>query len=154
MRIVRKRIYLAAPYGYRHTLREDIAPALRALGHQITSEWIDEPRENDDLADYLRARRAGSVVEDKLSDMALEKIATRDYYDVQRSDVLIRFFGDPQWVSSGGKFVETGIAAALGLEVVVIGPRCCVFDYLPFVRVFETFEAYLATLAPSSEKAA
>lgn len=139
-----KCIYLAAPYGRRQYLREEVAPALRALGHRITSSWINDPPENDVAADYLRARKRGELVRNDFHEKQLEHEAQRDVLDVQNSDMLIRFPAvELTTPSSGGKFWETGMAHAMGLEIIVVGNKETVFDYLSTIQVLPDFEAVL-----------
>lgn len=135
------KVYIAAPYGLRHDLLEN-ARRLSSLGHEITSRWLNEPSSNDYFVQYLHARRDGLIPPDPTSDSKLSTIALHDYQDLQRADVFLRFGPTAEHQSVGqGRFVETGMAFALGLEVVLVGPRESIFDYLPLVQVYETFEA-------------
>ena len=136
-------LYLAANYERRQWLREEIAPALRQLGHRITSSWINDPEENEVVADYLRARRADPLATPRNDyfDKTLAHEAMRDWLDLQNSTMLIRFPKAPESDSYGaGKFFESGVATAYGLHVITVGNKECVFDYLDVVEKLETVE--------------
>jgi hypothetical protein len=135
-------IYLAAPYSLKEYLAKEIEPKLLGWGHAVTSRWIHEPPDYDGISVYMKARRADAAhPRNPVFDEIMRETAETDVVDVQNADMLIRFpAADATRPSSGGKFVETGLAVALGLEIVIIGTRECVFDYLPFVKVYSDFE--------------
>ena len=129
-----KRVYLAAAWMRKNEMRET-AFALRNWGFEVTSTWHDSHQEN-------------AIV----SDEAMQKEAIRDYYEIQNSDILIRFADDLTNVNdlhtarkllTAGRMVEMGIALTAGVGVAVIGPHQCVFDYLPFVDVYPSLEAFI-----------
>lgn len=126
-----QRIYLAGPYGLRQYLKDSIAPVLRKEGHHITSSWINDPAENDKVADYLRSRKRGEGHRIGHYDDILAHEALRDVIDIEHSTMLMRFESSDLTPSGGGKFWETGLAFGLGLHIVVVGKRETVFDYLP-----------------------
>ena len=137
------KIYLAGPYASRFYLKKKIAPALCAAGHTITSRWIDEPKENDCLAAYIKARRAGACEADLAIESELGRVAFADDTDLQRADMLIRFPPLHGVETGGGRLVETGLAIAYNLDIVLVGPRSNIFDYLPMIRQYPDFETML-----------
>ena len=85
------KIYIAAKYRRRFELRA-VADTLRAVGHEITSQWLDNGEEE-----------AGGP----------EAAAQMDVEDVLRADALL-FIGEPQGSSNtgGGRWFELGLAYA------------------------------------------
>lgn len=84
---------------------EYVADVLELKGHEIVSRWIQQPFE---------ATETYSIPERQF-------IAKMDADDVAVCDCLVLLAGPERY--SGGKFVETGIAMALGKRVVVVGRR-------------------------------
>jgi hypothetical protein len=129
------RIYLAARYSRREELcgyRADLI----AMGHQVTSRWLNGAHQVSDagLSDE------GSVAE-------RERFALEDYTDVGHSDLCISFSEEPRsGFSRGGRHVEHGIALGRQIQAWVVGPRENVFHCLPEVRVFPTWAECMAYL--------
>jgi len=117
------KIYLAAQYSRLLELRE-YRGDLEALGHVVTSRWID----HDPRATY-----AG------LLDWECEMIARKDWKDVRDAQCVVLFTEDASR-SRGGKHVEFGIGLALRKTLLVVGPRENVFHHLPEVRHFSCWE--------------
>lgn len=116
------RVYLAATFS---TKRDAIirASQLRSLGIDITSTWLDSTVDRDPLDDPE----------------ACEASALGCHRDVESSDALVL---DVSPRVSCGKYVELGIAAALGKRVVIVGNAPTVFRHHPCVVArFETWDA-------------
>lgn len=114
------------------------------LGYQVVSTWhhSDNP----------------AVIDDD----GMCREAQRDLSEINGCDVLIRFaddiaavetLDDAKKLLTAGRMVEFGYVMGLhhGWEaggysnlptVIVIGKRQCVFDYLPYVRRFDSFEDF------------
>ena len=60
-----------------------------------------------------------------------------------KATCLILLGETPRNNSRGGHLVEFGVALALGLRVMVVGPRATVFHCLPAVEVFDTWQSLL-----------
>lgn len=124
--------YLAAHYPRIGEMKR-VATKLEALGHQITSHWIEGKEEGK----------------------TWEEIADIDLWDVEFADIVLVFTG-PFMLPSGetvpggagiGHAIEFGLAYGLGKDVVVIGPFESPLHRFPKVRQFPTFNKYLKSLA-------
>jgi len=124
------KIYLAARYSRREELlsyRSD----LQAMGHVVTSRWLD--------GDYEVDSRGLSK---EASQEIREKFAREDLSDVVSATVLISFTEEPRSLPGrGGRHVEFGIALGRGHDLIVVGPRENVFHCLKRVIVFDTWES-------------
>lgn len=114
--------YLASRYSRREEML-GVRDVLEALGHNVTSRWLD-----------------GSHQGDPDDTVAMHAFAREDFLDIARSDVLIAFTETPREPSTnrGGRHVELGIALALGrnpLGTIVCGPVENAFCMLADVRV-------------------
>lgn len=116
------KVYVAAPWVKRPEARV-VADRLVAHGHTVVSRWLHLHGDTDDPRV-----------------LAIE--AQNDVDDVRRADVLVLC----NLEKSEGKSVETGIALASGLSVIVIGQRSNIFHYLPAVRVVESVDEALQAL--------
>lgn len=125
------KIYLAARYS-RHPEMRRCREDLEALGHTVTSRWINgDYQMSNDSADEDQARR----------------FAEEDWDDLAGADCVISFTEPPRSTNSrGGRHVEFGIALGRGLDAIVVGPRENVFHCLEGVDVYETWEACLGRL--------
>lgn len=142
--------YLAARYGRRLELTE-YADQLRALGHQVTSRWL----EGQHQADELEVAAAGAVHE--VPEIA-RRFAEEDVADVIFADTLIAFSEPPRSTASrGGRHVEFGMALGWVLagyktldgrrrRVVLIGERENVFHCLAEVSIYRNWASFLATV--------
>lgn len=127
-------IYLAARYSRRQALRQ-VASRLIDAGHRITSRWIEsDPIAGDPPPDARTVRRAGRAVE--------------DWIDLLAADCVIAFTEEERspLAGRGGRHVELGLALAWNKRILVVGPRENVFCCLPWVEVFDHFDAALAAL--------
>lgn len=114
------KVYLAAAYSARDILWGWLKPELESRGHEVTSSWLDERHE-------LTAGSVGAALD--ASPEYLRKHIAGDILDVARSDVLVLLTGSfmaqagiPGPLHTGGRHVETGVALALDIPVVVLGP--------------------------------
>lgn len=106
------KVYLAAPYGSRDTIRT-YAAELREIGIAVTSTWLDEQHE-------INAGTQGAAV--ALSDEQVSQHAQADIREVRDSDLLVLFTAKAVGAEGGGgRHVETGIALALRKPVLVVG---------------------------------
>lgn len=113
------RIYLAAAYPRLEEMR-GVRDVLVALGHEVTSRWIDQPPGEGAGTAELAADPAAYV-----------KYAELDRADLEAAEVVISFTGEG---GRGGRHVEYGMAIAYGKRLVVVGPREHVFHTLPGVE--------------------
>lgn len=128
---VGRRIYLAARYSRVVEMRR-VRDTLQAMGHTVTSRWIDDPGVYD-------AGRLESDLE------GCGAFAAAALADVAASDTLILFTGGG---GKGGRHFEFGYAFRLGLRLVVAGPREHVFHALPQVEWHPGFAHLVAAWAP------
>ena len=123
------RIYLSASFAARDIIKlhaKDLAP----LGHECTSNWLDEP---------------AMLVHDKaLEAWQLRARANDDALDIQRSDLVVQFTDWPS--TTGGRYWEAGYGSALGKRTVIIGAREQVFHYMSNVEQYDTWEDFLVTI--------
>lgn len=118
------RIYLAARFARREELRA-IAEELRAAGASVTSRWLNQSPLGDS---ELGSARAATLAE-------------MDFGDLRSADVCIAFTESGDGSNGrGGRHAELGIALALNLRVIVVGPREHVFHCLPAVEQFPDWE--------------
>src|SRR5262245_42163254 len=128
------KLYLSASYvrkpelqGYRNTLI--------CLGHEVTSQWLDEPENEDDGygmhvgPDYCF-------------------LAERDVYDIDRADGFVAFTEAPGGYPRGGRHVEYGIAIAKCKQLFVVGYRENAFHHLPHVMFYDNFEHFTKWYGP------
>ncbi|HET8894684.1 MAG TPA: hypothetical protein VFM96_11370 [Gaiellaceae bacterium] len=119
------RIYLAARFARQAELRA-AADELEEAGAKVVARWLYSPR---------------ALAEQELgSDLRGSEMAAMDLADIQSADVCIAFTetaGSP--TGRGGRHTELGIALALGLRIIVVGPREHVFHCLPSIEHYETW---------------
>lgn len=122
------KIYIAASYSRREEVAQ-YAELLKQDGHEITSRWLSGAHEHDGTDPSVWA--------------------AEDEEDVQAANCLLSFTehaDSPVIRMRGGRHVEFGMAVALGLWLVLIGPRENCFHHLPEVYQFDTLEAARETL--------
>lgn len=128
------RIYLAARYD-QHGLMLVYAGKLESAGHQVTSRWIRQA--TGDMPDGCTVE----LMNQRPSECAPH--AQTDMDDIRRSNVLVCF---TEWPSStGGRHVEFGYALALGIRIVIVGPREHIFHTIPQVEHYSTREKFEET---------
>ena len=131
------KIYLAARYSRGGDLRET-RTKLEALGHTVTSRWIDGDHQISD---------AGLSDEAKAAERT--RFALEDWEDLLAADCVISFTERPRETNTrGGRHVEYGAALAAGKRCIVVGFRENVFHCLPQVEFFETESEMLRALDP------
>lgn len=127
------RVYLAARFARQAELRE-VAAELRAAGVEVTSRWLGSERalRSEDLDAHGRAAQ----------------LAQMDFEDLTSANVCIAFTEDSRAPTGrGGRHTELGIALALGMRVILVGPREHVFHCLPSVEHYPDWEAARVGLA-------
>jgi len=103
------RLYVAAQWSDRAEVRQ-VMGQLIASGHQITHNWTN-------LDQFSRLQ------------------AALDFQGVEEAEALV-FVANNPYDSTGGAFVEMGIALGRGIPVFVIGPGIDrnIFTLLPQIR--------------------
>ena len=122
-------IYVAGPWVHRAQVKQ-VAQQYRDKGHTVVSRWHD---------DWGARSDAGITDADKREE------AEKDVADVQMSQALVLL----NWEgSTGGMFVEQGIAIDRHTPVIVVGgPRSNVFHHLLSVKYVNSFAESLGVLA-------
>lgn len=112
------RIYIAALYGRMLEMRT-YAADLRAMGHVVTSRWVD----GEEIGKSL----------DDAANMDLQDLA---------GAVCCLSFTQPEGSANtgGGRHTEFGLALAYDLMCVIVGDREQVFHHLPEVIHFPTWD--------------
>lgn len=116
------RIYIAAPWVRRREARL-ASEIVEAAGHQVVSRWLTVHGGNDDPA-------------------VLAREAQNDIDDVRAVEALILL----NYQKSEGKAVETGIALALAMPIIVVGKPTNIFHHLPDVVLVDTLDEALEFL--------
>jgi len=118
------KVYLAARYSSKAQM-EVYAQKLEKIGIEVTSRWLEEPHASDaEISDDLKTQ-----------------YALMDLEDVERADVLIFFSVEPTTPTPrGGRHVEFGYALALGVHIIVVGPKENIFHHVPWVNFAKDFE--------------
>jgi hypothetical protein len=130
-------VYIAGRFDRRGELVHAVHQ-LEELGITCTANWITE---EPDLSELPEGSQTSALIE----------WALRDVEDVTAADTLIAFTEDlmlydnvPSVWARGGRHVELGMALALGMRVVVVGPRENIFTYLPQVEVVSSFDEFIS----------
>jgi hypothetical protein len=113
--------YMAAGFDTRDLMRERRAQ-LQAMGHRVTSRWIDE------------TEPIGPASE------AAEHSGNKDLEDIDRAWQFLLFTESPS--TTGGYHVEFGYALAQGKMLVVIGPYTNIFQRQAMYQ-FNTWNDFL-----------
>lgn len=128
------RFYLAARYSRREELCLYRA-ALEALGHTVTSRWLNGDHQ---ISDKGLSDGDAYAVSERV------RFALEDWDDLEAADAVISFTEPPRSNHSrGGRHVEFGGALAMRKICYVVGYRENVFHCLPWIAFFETWEALL-----------
>lgn len=114
------KIYLAARFS-KHQEMQGVRDVLTALGHQVTSRWIDLHG-----GDQLE-----SATHDQLNTNpnACSVYGIHDLEDIDAADVLVSFTY-PDGGGKGGRHIEFGYGLASGKRMVLVGPRENIFHTL------------------------
>jgi hypothetical protein len=120
------RVYVSARFSRQDELRA-IAEEMQRAGLEVTSRWLhgSEPLRECDLGEHGRGA----------------EIALNDFADLRAADICFAFTDGDGRFGRGGRHTELGIALALGLRTVIVGPREQVFHCLPGVEHFPSWEA-------------
>lgn len=131
------KVYLAAPYGSRDTIRE-YAAQLRRIGFVVTSTWLEEQHE-------INAGTQGAAT--ALADGQVSQHAYDDLRDVESSDLFVLFTAASVGVEGGGgRHVETGyfMAKRGTAHTIVVGEPENIFHRMAVVtRVPDWHEAVI-----------
>lgn len=125
------KIYLAARYSRNPEMR-GVRDVLEALGHEVTSRWID----HHDGA-LLESVATAALNSDPAS---VRHYGQHDLEDLIASDIVISFTSTDGG-GKGGRHVEFGYALALNKRVIVVGPRENVFHTLSDVEHYQDWSA-------------
>jgi hypothetical protein len=129
------RIYLASRFSRVQEMR-DYSAQLAEMGHEVTSRWVQRPPELDGQGRPVDEGRGSEA-----------RCAIEDLEDLRAADWIIFFSEPPRSTNSrGGRHVEFGAALALGMRMILVGPRENVFHYVPEIEVFGDWEALRAVL--------
>lgn len=132
--------YLAAAYTTEQKQKmQGVRDCLVAMGHEITSRWIDQGGEGLTKDDIGRMGRLNAAVH-----------AREDLDDVGRADTIIIFTDEPS--TTGGFHVEFGYALGRGNSIIVVGPILNIFQALPGVVHFENWGRLVMFLQRESRK--
>lgn len=131
-------LHLCARYGRRLELC-GYRDQLEALGHVITSDWLDG--EHSDLD------TGSNMLPPDLS----QEHAEQDLADIDMAQAVIAFTEEPDSpYGRGGRHVEFGYALAHGKLLCIVGPVENIFMTLPHVQHYPTWEVFYAAIATLS----
>lgn len=130
-------IYLAADY-LRKSEMQGVRDFLKALGHKVTSRWIDTPD-----AVEVAGIGSGTITDYNYSDYACH--AKQDWSDIYNADTFVLFTTGEK--SRGGRHTEFGIAATWDKRLIVVGPREHVFHCIPEVQHYPSWRAFAASIS-------
>lgn len=134
------KIYLAARYSRNEEMRGIRDVLSTALGHTVTSRWID--LHPDAVGDF-----GTSFDHDALNSRPDEcaPLGQHDLDDIDSADWVISFTCGSG--GKGGRHVELGYAMAKGKRLFVVGPRENVFHTLPAVEHHLTWRSLVIALS-------
>ena len=127
-------IYLAHNFAARAWLKRHVIPKIEELRHIVTAEWITD--------------------DSHLSHEKQRESAEADVRNITQADAFI-LFTDPFSDRHGkGKFMELGIALALGKRIFLCGDdlTSSVFYYLPQITRCASIDGLLDALTANSAK--
>jgi hypothetical protein len=126
------RIYLSAPFGAILSMRT-IKQEIEKLGpYQVVSTWINE-NPDPKVAPPSEAK------------------ALRDLEELSHADMLIKFPKLPGQGATSGKNQEMGVAIAMGLEILVVGGKEGIFDWLSDIRHFDSVKELFHCLGQEAQ---
>lgn len=100
-------------------------------GHEVVSSWLDEPTA-------------------ELTPWWMKMCALNDWHDLKQAECVVQFTDWPS--TTGGRFVEMGLALERGIKVVEVGSHGAgVYSYLPEVGHYDTFQDFLESIYDESE---
>jgi hypothetical protein len=130
------KIFLSGRWSQREALRE-VRDALKPLGHEVTSRWID--KDSDDKSERER-----------LLQPVAEQNAIDNLEDIAKSDCVVSFT-QGKGGKKGGRHVEFGVAVALNKWCVLIGTPENAFHWLPNIERYDSLEEWLDSLETETE---
>lgn len=139
------RIYVAAPFAAR-AMAVEIAASLENAGHEITSTWHGSTR---DITEGTVGLSADSTDEE------VEAHAQGDLNDIDRAHAVLHLTSNyvreyldvpHEWLTTGGRHVESGYALAKGKAVHILGEPENVFARA-FAFQHPTVDAFLEYVA-------
>lgn len=128
------KIYLAARYS-RYQEMGQVAERLEAMGHVVTSRWVQGAHQCND--DQLMNSAAWAI-----------QIATDDIEDLFEADTLVLFTDPLRTATRGGKQVELGMAYILAHRIYIVGEPENVFQHLPSMTRIANVHLLYAILEP------
>lgn len=129
------KIYLAARYS-RYPEMQNYKKILEDLGYTVTSRWIDGHH------------NIVNGVSEEAAEIKRIQLAFEDLNDLLSSQCLICFTEIPRTTNTrGGRHVEFGIALAMRMSIIIIGPKETIFHTLPSIPKFNTFSDFMSSLA-------
>lgn len=132
------RIYLAAAF-LRYPEMQAYRDQLHARGHVVTARWVDGTEPDD-----------GNLMSGPSGDLG--QFAVMDLTDIQLAECMISFTDGAR--ARGGRHAEFGYGYAIGLRMMVVGPREHIFHHLPGVEHYETWAEALDAIVPPKLEAA
>lgn len=136
--------YLAARYS-RYPEMQGVRDVLTALGHTVTSRWIDQHG-----GDQLESATQAVLNSDPRS---VQHFGVHDLDDIRAADVLVSFTS-PDGGGKGGRHVEHGYALGLGMPVIIVGPRENIFHTLSGITCYPDWAHFAMSLyEPTSTEA-
>lgn len=120
-------VYFSGSMLLQDTLRGYAVELYENLGIDCTSNWLYEPEI--------------TVADPGREDWVLRARANEDRVDLERADAVVLFTDAPS--TSGGLWVELGMALALRKPVHLVGPRVNVFCYPSDVKWHDSWESFL-----------
>lgn len=130
-------IYLASRFSRNDEMR-GVRDVLHAMNYRVTSRWIDLHGGDQ------KESAANEVLNSDPASVA--HFGEHDLEDIHAADTLISFTGPG---GKGGRHVEFGYGLALGMRMIVVGPREHIFHTLPQVEHFADWSHLVMALAPS-----
>ena len=129
-------IYLAARFS-QHPEMQGVRDVLEALGHKVTSRWID----------LHAGLQPHSIMGEQLNEdpTAYEFIGLHDLEDIDAADTLISF--TVVGGGKGGRHVEFGYGLASGKRMILVGPREHAFHCLPQVEHYDSWARLVMALS-------
>lgn len=115
------KIYLASRWGRKEEMKE-VAAKIKLMGHEITSEWIDEGSMDQE---YNYGGENWNP-----SEVMANYTARRDFYGINKCSLLVIFTDYSPDGTTGGRHVEFGAAYVMGKLTIVVGPQTNPFLYL------------------------
>jgi len=130
-------IYIAGPWADRPAVRIE-AQKFRDAGHTVDCRWLD-------LHTELAQGNADALNEDEHQTF-LRQQAMNDIEDLLNSEVLVLI----NTQKSEGKSVETGIAIAALMPILIVGRRTNIFHTLS-IPIFATSEEAIDWIAQQAK---